>query len=182
MIRIAGAILVGAALCAQAEKFVYSPDGTNVVCAPRELPSVGVIRGTDRAVLNLLGASSEKRAQCGWYSVIDTCGRREGCRVTGSSWRIEGTTAIRAYSFAPIADAGYEVSKYRIIDQLDTMGKLDAFLELINADGKLRARWDAAVVLDSTNALVVQAKAAMVSKLGIGADDVERIMKNARVK
>lgn len=175
-------VLVIAALSARAEKFVYSPDGTNVVCAPRELPSVGVIRGTDRAVLNLLGASDAKRAACGWYSVSDTCVKPEGCHVTGSAWRIEGTSAIRTYTFAPIADTGYEVSKYRIIDQLDALGKLDGFLALINADGKLRARWDAAVVLDSTNALVVQAKAAMTSTLGLSANDVERIMKNARVK
>lgn len=175
-------VIFALACVARADQYVYSPDGSNVVCAARELPSVGVIIGTDRAVLNLHGATDAKRAECGWYKVVNTNVTPEGCHIVSASWVIDGTTAVRVCAYAVTPARNYEVSKYRIIDQLDTMGKLDAFLELINADGKLRARWDAAVVLDSTNALVVQAKAAMVSKLGIGADDVERILKNARVK
>jgi hypothetical protein len=69
---------------------------------------------------------------------------------------------------ARLAALPYQVSKYKIVEALDSAGQLDTFIAFLSADTKQKFKWDAAVVLDSDNAMVTNALNQLAPLLGEG--------------
>lgn len=96
------ALALACACLARAEMFVFSRDGTNIVSAPRELPSVGTRLKDGAPVVGLHAASPAVRAACGWYLCSDTNVVPAGMMLSNSVWRIKGTAAVRECAYRPV--------------------------------------------------------------------------------
>jgi len=74
--------------------------------------------------------------------------------------------ARQAEQEADEAARPFQVSKIKVLRAIDAVGQLDGFLAFLNADAKRRLLWDAAVTLDSDDAMVVGAVEQLAPLLG----------------
>lgn len=172
------------ALCVSAkaaELYVFSRDGAAAASAPRELPSVGQPLADPHTVVVLHAAQPAARAACGWY-LYEPCPDPAPPGMTLSNRWIEiaGTTAYERKAWQPRPPANFEISKYRLLVNLAETNALAPFLAYLDADPVRRLLWDAAVTLDSTNALVQAAAADMAQSLGH--DTVTNILWRSRAR
>lgn len=147
-------LILAAAVSPAADLFVFSRDGISVDFPPRELPSVGTRLDTGAPVIGLHAASDATRAACGWYACRDTNAVPPGMRVTAAAWTLADHAAWHTVTLAPIPPRNTVISKYRLLIALDNIGAMQTFLAALAADARRKALWDAAVTLDSTNAMV----------------------------
>lgn len=169
-------------LCHGAELYVYSSGGGAVETLPRELPSVGVRLDGGGTVLGLHGADDATKAACGWYRVADVPATPAGMRVASRTLRIDGAQATYEVRYEPIPERNRTLSKFKMVEAIERRGKLAQFMALLDADPALRFKWDAAVLLDSTNAMVRAARAAMPQALGVTDADADAILREAAVR
>lgn len=169
-------------LTACADLFVFSKDGTNVVSAPMNLPSVAVRLDTRQPVLGLYAAEDAERAACGWYKCVAcTNAAPEGMVVSGRAWSLDGHLALETIVFAPAPPPpAYVISKYKLLCELKTLGALPSFAQYLASDAERKMLFDAATVLDSDNSMVTEAAALLVPALGISQSAMSNLLWRCR--
>lgn len=177
--------ILAALVTSAAESYMYSRDAKTIVSDPMALPSCGVRLDTGTYVLGLHGASIETRAACGWYLCVSTNVAPDGMAEASATWEIVGTEAVRRASYAvpaPTPETNHTLSKYRLLCELKSAGALGAFGQWLAADAERKLLWDAAVTLDSTNAMVREASATLPALLGVTASSVSNMLDRSRVE
>lgn len=161
--------------------FVFSRDGLNGTCAPRDLPSVGQRLADPSSVVILHAASDYDRAACGWYRFVPHASEAApaGQRLASRMFVIEDGAAVEKRTYVAVS-GNIELSKYKLLIGIEQLGALDAFVTYLNADAKRKLLWDAAVTLDSTNSLVVAAVDALGAAYGYST--ITNLMINSRVR
>lgn len=130
-----------------------------------KLPSTGRVIATQQVVLGLQGADVATQRACGWYPIINTNATPAGMIITATRETITATAVNIEHDYAPIPPRNYEISKYKLLANIDRLGMFEQFDGWLEALPKKYKRfWDAAVTIDSTNELV---QAAMATLPGI---------------
>lgn len=173
-------LLLCLSACADPALFVFSRDGVSSACSPRELPSIGTRLADPASTVVLHAATTEDRAACGWYPAAAPSEPVPSfSRVVSRKWTLTNGVAVEVRTYAPIV-RNVELSKYKLLVGLDEIGALDAFVAYLAADAKRKLLWDAAVTLDSTNALVVAAADELSSAFGSQA--VSNLLWKAKIR
>lgn len=79
-----------------------------------------------------------------------------------------------------VLPAPYELNKYVILERLIARGLGEAFVQVLSSNALTKARWDAAIVLESTNPLFLAAQGQMIPALGVSADTAAQILREGR--
>lgn len=151
--------------------------GTNVQFTAQAIPSTGRIQATQQVVLGLQGADAALQRSCGWYPMVDTTTVPEGMRIASSTWKVESEAVVRVCTFAAIPPKNMTISKYKLLTNIDAAGYFAQFDSWLNAlPRKELMLWNAAVSLDSTNALVQAAIGSMPALFNINASAVSNLI------
>lgn len=151
--------------------------GTNVQFTAQAIPSTGRIQATQQVVFGLQGADAALQRSCGWFPIIDTTVVPEGMRIASSAWKVEAESVVRVCTFAAIPPRNMTISKYKLLTNIDAAGYFSQFQGWLNQiPSKERMLWDAAVSLDSTNALVQAAIASMPVLFNVPASTVSNLI------
>ncbi len=151
--------------------------GTNVQFTASAIPSTGRIQATQQVVLGLQGADAAMQRSCGWYPLVDTNVTPEGMRIASSTWRVEELAVVRVCTYAAIPPRNMTLSKYKLLTNIDAAGYFTQFDNWLNAlPRKELMLWNAAVSLDSTNALVQAAIASMPALFNVPASAVSNLI------
>ena len=105
----------------------------------------------------------------------------EQCREHGYELRTdEMREAERQAAEEAASAAPYEISKLRLLEAFDAIGKLDEFLTFIASDARMKLFWDTATTLDSDHPMVQAAAQSIAHGFGLTAEQVDTLLRSAR--
>ena len=103
-------------------------------------------------------------------------------RITAASWTLADHAAWRTVTLAPIPPHNTVLRKYRLLLAFDRIGAMQSFLDALAADARRKAMWDAAVTIDSTNAMVQAFMADLKAYLPLTDAQAEDIIREAAAR
>lgn len=105
----------------------------------------------------------------------------EQCREHGYELRTDAMReAERQAAEEASRNAPYEISKLRLLEAFDAIGKLDEFLTFIASDTRMKLFWDTATTLDSDHPMVQAAAQSIAQGFGLTAEQVDTLLRSAR--
>lgn len=105
----------------------------------------------------------------------------EQCRAHGYELKTDAMReAERLAAEEAARNAPFEISKLKLVEAFDTLGKRAEFLAFVAADAEMKLYWDTATTLDSDHPMVVQAAAAIAQAFGLSAEQVDALLRSAR--
>jgi hypothetical protein len=105
----------------------------------------------------------------------------EQCREHGYELRTDAMReAERQAAEEASRNAPYEISKLRLVEAFDAIGKLDEFLAFLSSDADMKLYWDTATTLDSDHPMVQAATQSISQAFGLTEEQVDAIMRSAR--
>ena len=105
----------------------------------------------------------------------------EQCREHGYELKTDAMReAERLAAEEASRNAPYEISKLRLVEAFDAIGKLDEFLTFIASDARMKLFWDTATTLDSDHPMVVQAAVAISREFGLTEEQAGDLLRSAR--
>lgn len=146
-----------------------------------KLPSSGTIIGTKQVVLGLQGADVDIQRSCGWYPIVNTNSVPEGMMITATRETITETCVNVEHDYAPIPPRNFEISKYKLLTELDKLQMFDQFdYWLDQLPKKYQRLWDAAVTLDYTNEMVQAALATLPTVMAVEPVTITNLLERAK--
>ena len=105
----------------------------------------------------------------------------EQCREHGYELRTdEMREAERQAAEEASRNAPYEISKLRLVEAFDAIGKLDEFLTFLSSDADMKLYWDTATTLDSDHPMVQASAQSIAQGFGLTAEQVDTLLRSAR--
>ena len=105
----------------------------------------------------------------------------EQCRAAGYELRTdEMRLADRLAAEEAARNAPFEISKMKLVEAFDALGKRAEFLAFVAADAEMKLYWDTATVLDSDHPKVAAAAQAISQAFGLSAEQVDALLRSAR--
>ena len=105
----------------------------------------------------------------------------EQCREHGYELKTDAMReAERLAAEEASRNAPYEISKLRLVEAFDAIGKLDEFLTFIASDARMELFWETATTLDSDHPMMVQASVAISQEFGLTEEQVDTLLRSAR--
>jgi hypothetical protein len=146
-----------------------------------KLPSSGTVIGTKQVVIGLQGADTATQRSCGWFSIVNTNAVPVGMMITATRETITETCVNVEHDYAPIPPRNYEISKYKLLVEIDKLQMFDQFDMWLDAlPKKYKRLWDAATVLDSTNELVQAAMATLPTVMAVEPVTITNLLERAK--
>ena len=104
------------------------------------------------------------------------------CRAHGYELKTEEMReADRLAAEEAARSAPFEISRMRLLEAFEAVGLDDAFMAFLESDKHTRRYWYASTTLDSDDPRVVAAGAAIAEALGLTAEQVDGLLRSARV-
>ena len=104
------------------------------------------------------------------------------CRAHGYELKTEEMReAERLAAEEAARSAPFEISKMRLLEAFEAVGLDDAFMAFLEADKRTRRYWYASTTLDSDDPRVVAAGAAIAAAFHLTAEQVDGLLRSARV-
>lgn len=147
-----------------------------------KLPSTGTIIGTKQVVLGLQGADVDIQRSCGWFPIVNTNATPAGMMITATRETITATAVNVEHDYAPIPPRNFEISKYKLLTELDKLQMFDQFdAWLDQLPKKYQRLWDAAVTLDYTNEMIQAAIATLPKVMAVEPVTITNLLERAKV-
>jgi hypothetical protein len=160
--------------------WAFVRDGA-IVMRTDKLPSSGTKIGTKEVVIGLQGADYSVQRACGWYPIVDTNTTPQGMMITAIRETITETAVNIEHDYAPIPPRNFEISKYKLLTELDKMQMFDQFdYWLEKLPKKYQRLWDAAVTLDYTNEMVQAALATLPTVMAVEPVTITNLLERAK--
>lgn len=160
--------------------WAFVRDGV-IVMRTDKLPSSGTKIGTKEVVIGLQGADYAIQRACGWYPIVNTNATPQGMMITATRETITETAVNVEHDYAPIPPRNFEISKYKLLVELDKMQMFDQFdYWLDQLPKKYQRLWDAAVTLDYTNEMVQAALATLPTVMAVEPVTITNLLERAK--
>jgi hypothetical protein len=174
------ALLFSLMACVCFADWAHVRDGA-ITMRTDKLPSSGTIIGTKEVVCGLQGADYAIQRACGWYPIVNTNAVPAGMMITATRETITATAVNIEHDYAPIPPRNYEISKYKLLVEIDKLQMFDQFDVWLDAlPKKYKRLWDAATVLDSTNELVQAAMATLPTIMAVEPVTITNLLERAK--
>lgn len=165
--------------------FIFSLDGATPGSSPRDLPTQGRSLVSGDVVVGLAAVPGAKRAECGWYEVVDVpppeTHTNEVAYLSGYAFDAASDTATEQWGIEWIPPPVVQYSKLRIIVACKQAGCWSPGLKEWIAASGYEDEWGAAQELssdyDGFDAIVEAVRTA----LSLTQEQVEAILEAARL-
>lgn len=146
-----------------------------------KLPSTGRVIQTQVVVMGLQGADITTQVACGFYKIVSTNETPQGQMITATRYEIKSDCVEVKHDYAPIPPRNFEISKYKLLTELDKMQMFDQFdYWLDQLPKKYQRLWDAAVTLDYTNEMVQAALATLPTVMAVEPVTITNLLERAK--
>jgi len=105
----------------------------------------------------------------------------EQCREHGYELKTDAMReAERLAAEEASRNAPYEISKLRLLEAFDAIGKRAEFLAFLSSDADMKLYWDTATTLDSDHPMVQAAAQSIAQGFGLTEEQVDDLLRSAR--
>jgi hypothetical protein len=146
-----------------------------------KLPSSGTIIGTKEVVCGLQGADYAIQRACGWFPIVNTNATPAGMMISATRETITATCVNVEHDYAPIPPRNFEISKYKLLTEIDKLQMFDQFDYWLDQLPKKHKRlWDAAVTLDYTNDMIQAAMATLPTVMAVEPVTITNLLERSK--